>query len=70
MKNSSIALVLPLPVNRMEVVAQAGRIAGQTFAWAEPLLLAAAVHLALALFIGVLVNRLARKAQMKVEVAR
>lgn len=70
MKNSTIALLLPLSVDRMEVVGQAGRIAGQTFAWAEPLIFAAAVHLVLAVGLGVWINHLARKAQSRVEVAR
>ena len=70
MKNSTIALLLPLPVGMLEVLGQAGRIAGQTFAWAEPLLFAAAVHLSLALAFGAWINHLARKAQLRVEVAR
>lgn len=70
MKNSAIALVLPLPLDRMEVVGQAGRIAGQTFAWAEPLLFAAAVHLSLAVLFSLIVNKLARDAQRKIEVSR
>jgi ABC-type amino acid transport system permease subunit len=61
---------LPLSVNYLEVVGQAGRIAGQTFAWAEPLLFAAAVHLTLALSLGLVVSRLARRAERRVEVAR
>lgn len=69
MKNSAIALVLPLAVDRMEVVGQAGRIAGQTFAWAEPLIFAAAVHLTLAVLLGFVVNRLALITQRKVEAA-
>jgi His/Glu/Gln/Arg/opine family amino acid ABC transporter permease subunit len=70
MKNSAIALVLPLPLEYMEVVGQAGRIAGQTFAWAEPLLFAAAVHLSLAILFSLIVNKLAREAQQKIEVPR
>jgi His/Glu/Gln/Arg/opine family amino acid ABC transporter permease subunit len=69
-KNTTIALVVPLPLDRLEVVGQAGRIAGQTFAWTEPLLFAAAVHLLLAFFLGRVVNTAARRAQAKVEVAR
>ncbi len=69
MKNSAIALVLPLAVDNMEVVGQAGRIAGQTFAWAEPLIFAAAVHLTLAVSMGFFVNKLAGITQRKVEAA-
>ncbi len=67
MKNSTIALVLPLSVDRMELLGQAGRIAGQTFAWAEPLIFAAALHLTLAVLLGLVVNKLAAIAQYKVE---
>jgi polar amino acid transport system permease protein len=70
MKNSTLALALPLSVNYLEVVGQAGRIAGQTFAWAEPLLFAAGVHMTLALSLGLVVSRLARRAELRVEVAR
>ncbi|MBI5722598.1 MAG: amino acid ABC transporter permease [Planctomycetes bacterium] len=70
MKNSSLALALPLPVGCMEVVGQAGRIAGQTFAWTEPLLFAAAVYMTLALSLGFVVSRLSRGAQRRVEVLR
>lgn len=69
MKNSAIALVLPLAVDKMEVVGQAGRIAGQTFAWAEPLIFAALVHLTLAVSMGFVVNKLAGFTQRKVEAA-
>ena len=68
MKNSTVALVLPLEVDSMEVLGQAGRVAGQTFAWAEPLIFAALVHLCLALLFGAIVNGLAARAQRKVEV--
>lgn len=70
MKNSTLALALPLPVGYMEVVGQAGRIAGQTFAWAEPLLFAAAVHMSLALLLSFAVQRMARGEQRKVEAWR
>jgi His/Glu/Gln/Arg/opine family amino acid ABC transporter permease subunit len=67
MKNSTMALVVPLPLGLMEVVGQAGRIAGQTFSWAEPLIFAACVHLLLALGLGRLLNRWANREQAKVE---
>jgi His/Glu/Gln/Arg/opine family amino acid ABC transporter permease subunit len=67
MKNSTLALVVPLPVQLMEVVGQAGRIAGQTFSWAEPLIFAACVHLLLALGLGHLLNRWANREHAKVE---
>ncbi len=70
MKNSSVALVLPLPVEYMEVVGQAGRIAGQTFSWAGPLVFAACTHLAFAALMGLVVARLAARAQLKVEVSQ
>lgn len=69
MKNSTMALVVPLPVQMMEVVGQAGRIAGQTFSWAEPLIFAACVHLSLALGLDRLLNRWASREQAKVEAA-
>ena len=67
MKNSTVALVLPLDVDSMEVLGQAGRVAGQTFAWAEPLIFAALVHLCLALLFGAIVSWLAARAQSKVD---
>jgi glutamate/aspartate transport system permease protein len=67
MKNSTLSLVVPLPVEMMEVVGQAGRIAGQTFSWAEPLIFAACVHLSLALGLGFLLNRWATQQQVRVE---
>ncbi len=70
MKNSTMALVVPLSVGQMELAGQAARIAGQTFAWAEPLLCVAAVHLTMALLLGLLVNRLSRRALRKLEAAR
>jgi len=70
MKNSTVALVLPLSVDSMEVMGQVARIAGQTFAWAEPLIFAATIHLALAIILSFLVNSLARQTQKKVEEAR
>lgn len=68
MKNSTMALVLPLQVGAMEVLGQAGRIAGQTFAWAEPLVFAAMIHLFLAVVLSFILNRAARNAQRKVEI--
>jgi His/Glu/Gln/Arg/opine family amino acid ABC transporter permease subunit len=67
MKNSTMALVVPLPLPLMEVVGQAGRIAGQTFSWAEPLIFAASVHLLLAIGLGWLLNRWANKEHAKLE---
>jgi polar amino acid transport system permease protein len=66
-KNSTLALVVPLPVQMMEVVGQAGRIAGQTFSWAEPLVFAACVHLLLALGVGRSMNRWATREQARAE---
>jgi His/Glu/Gln/Arg/opine family amino acid ABC transporter permease subunit len=63
MKNSALALVVPLPVQLMEVVGQASRIAGQTFTWTEPLIFAACIHLSLALGLGELLDRWARRMQ-------
>ncbi len=60
----------PLPVTQMELAGQAARIAGQTFAWAEPLLCVAAAHLTMALLLGLVVNRLSRRALRKVEASR
>lgn len=68
-KNSTVALVVPLPVTQLEVLGQAARTAGRTFAWAEPLIFAAAVHLALAFLLGALFARLSRRAMARVEVA-
>jgi polar amino acid transport system permease protein len=65
-KNSTLALVIPLPVSSMEIVGQAGRIAGQTFSWAEPLIAAACVHLALALLLGRVLNVWANREQRRV----
>jgi His/Glu/Gln/Arg/opine family amino acid ABC transporter permease subunit len=70
MKNSALALIVPLPVQRMEVVGQASRIAGQTFTWAEPLIFAACIHLALALGLGELLDRWARRKQAAVTGAK
>ena len=67
MKNSSIALVLPLAPIYMDVTSQAGRIAGQTFAWAEPLVFAAVVYLVLTILMSSLISCLARRSQLKVE---
>jgi polar amino acid transport system permease protein len=70
MKNSSIAFVLPLAVGNMEITGQAGRIAGQTFAWAEPLIFSAIVYLAFSLIISVIVNFTGNKMQAKVMTSR
>ncbi len=70
MKNSSIALVLPLAPMYMDVTSQAGRIAGQTFAWAEPLIFAAGAYLILTVVLSILINRLASRSQLKVEPTR
>jgi His/Glu/Gln/Arg/opine family amino acid ABC transporter permease subunit len=67
MKNSAMALVVPLPLGMMEVVGQAGRIAGETFSWVEPLIVVAAIHLLLSLGAGYLLNRWASRAQARVE---
>jgi His/Glu/Gln/Arg/opine family amino acid ABC transporter permease subunit len=67
MKNSTLALIVPLPVQMMEVVGQAGRIAGQTFSWAEPLIFASFVHLIFALGIGRSLNRWATREQARIE---
>ena len=52
MKNSSVAVLLPLSVDRMELTGQVSRIAGQTFAWTEPLLFAGLTYLALSLLLA------------------
>ncbi|MCP4378806.1 MAG: ABC transporter permease subunit [bacterium] len=70
MKNSSIALVLPLSPIYMDVTSQAGRIAGQTFAWAEPLVFTAGVYMTLTLVLSSLVSRMASRSQLKVEPSR
>lgn len=69
MKNSSIALVLPLQVDKMELLGQAGRIAGQTFAWAEPLIFAAVIYFVLSLTISITVNRFAIKFRNKLRLS-
>jgi general L-amino acid transport system permease protein len=66
MKNSTMAVIVPLPVGTMEIVGQAGRIGGQTFAWAEPLLAVACVHLLLALALGTVLNGWALREQAKI----
>jgi ABC-type amino acid transport system permease subunit len=40
----------------MELLGQAGRIAGQTFSWAEPLIFVTSVYLLLAHGLGRLLN--------------
>jgi His/Glu/Gln/Arg/opine family amino acid ABC transporter permease subunit len=66
MKNSTMALVVPLPVELMEITGQAGRIAGQTFSWAEPLIFAAGIYLLLSLSIGWLLNHWATREQARI----
>lgn len=70
MKNSTMALVVPLPVEMMEVVGQAGRIAGQTFSWAEPLIFAACIYLLLSLGLGWLLNHWATRQQARIGAGR
>jgi len=67
MKNSAVALVLPLAVGRMELMGQVGRIAGQTFAWAEPLVAAAVFYLLLTLAMSAVASRLSQAAQRRIE---
>lgn len=67
MKNASFAIVVPLPLGAMEVVGQAGRIAGETFSWREPLIVAALVYLVLALGAGRLLDRLTSREFTRVE---
>jgi polar amino acid transport system permease protein len=67
MKNSAMALVVPLPVGLMEIVGQAGRIAGETFSWVEPLTAAAAVYLLLSLGASRALNQWATRAQARIE---
>lgn len=69
MKNSTLSLIVPLPLEMMEVVGQAGRIAGQTFSWAEPLIFAACVHLSLALGLGRLLNDWASREHARIQAA-
>ncbi len=66
MKNASIALVLPLDVNHMEVMGQAGRIAGQTFTWAEPLIFAASVYLVLTMMLQGVITFFSQGMQKKI----
>lgn len=56
-KNSSIALVLPLSVNHMEILGQSGRIAGQTFAWSEPLIVSAIFYVTISIALKLLINK-------------
>lgn len=56
LKNCSIAVVLPFNVNYMEIIGQSGRIAGQTFAWAEPLVFAVVFYVGINLGIKFLFN--------------
>ncbi len=65
MKNSSVAVVLPLNVEYTEVIGQTARIAGQTFSWAEPLVFAAVVYLTLSLCISALVYKISLSIQLK-----
>lgn len=66
MKNSTMALIVPMPLDMMEIVGQAGRIAGQTFSWAEPLIFAAGIYLFLSLVLGALLNRWATREQARI----
>jgi His/Glu/Gln/Arg/opine family amino acid ABC transporter permease subunit len=66
-KNSALAVIVPLPVTAMELVGQAGRIAGQTFSWVEPLLMVAVLHLVLSSAVGALLLGWAGRAQARVE---
>jgi His/Glu/Gln/Arg/opine family amino acid ABC transporter permease subunit len=66
-KNSAMAIVVPLPVGMMELVGQAGRIAGETFSWVEPLIVVAGAHLLLSVGAGSILNRWAGRAQARVE---
>ncbi len=56
LKNSSLALVIPLEVDQMELMGQTGRIAGQTFAWAEPLIFSVVIYLTLTFITNLFVN--------------
>jgi len=67
LKNSSIAIVLPLCVDRAEIMGQTARIAGQTFAWAEPLIFAACVYLCFALAINLAVRRFSTLSRLRIE---
>jgi His/Glu/Gln/Arg/opine family amino acid ABC transporter permease subunit len=67
MKNSTMALVVPLTVGQLEVLGQASRIAGETFSWVEPLIFVAAVFLLLSLGFGRLLDRWASRAQARIE---
>jgi His/Glu/Gln/Arg/opine family amino acid ABC transporter permease subunit len=67
MKNSSLALVLPLSVGHAELMGQTARIAGQTFAWAEPLIFAACVYLCFAFAISLAVRRLNKLNRLRIE---
>ncbi len=66
MKNSSIALVLPLNLDRMELMGQSSRIAGQTFAWAEPLIFSTAIYLLIAYALSVTLARISAVIDRKV----
>lgn len=69
MKNATLAVVVPLPVQMMEMTGQAGRIAGLTFSWAEPAIFAAAGYLFLALVMGRLLNGWARREHARIGAA-
>ena len=66
MKNASLALVIPLAPSTMEMVGQAGRIAGQTFSWIEPLIFAAAGYMTLSLILSRLLNRWAGREHARI----
>jgi His/Glu/Gln/Arg/opine family amino acid ABC transporter permease subunit len=67
-KNSTMAVVVPLSVGAMEMVGQAGRIAGETFSWVEPLVAVAVVYLAISIGLGRVLDRWAGRAQARVDV--
>jgi His/Glu/Gln/Arg/opine family amino acid ABC transporter permease subunit len=67
MKNSTMALVVPLPLGLLEMAGQAERIAGETFSWVQPLTAIAVVYLLLSLGSGWFLNRWASRAQARVQ---
>ncbi len=54
MKNTSVAMVLPIVVDSLDVAGQGARIAGECFAWAEPLVFAAGTYLVFSLMLEAL----------------
>lgn len=67
-KNSTMAVVVPLSLGAMEMVGQAGRIAGETFSWLEPLIAVAVVYLTISIGLGRILERWAVRAQARVDV--